>query len=127
MRNPWKLTSFALASALAVSFIPAVGADPQPKMRDALDHLQNAERALQNAAHDKGGHRAKALEALRQSEETTFQQELCRRGIDPAAARRGGDDRAAFHRRRRQALVRPRGRGGGLPYYAIHALTGAQC
>jgi hypothetical protein len=62
MRNPWKLTSFALASALAVSFIPAVGADPQPKMRDALDHLQNAERTLQNAAHDKGGHRAKALE-----------------------------------------------------------------
>ena len=62
MRNPWKLTSFALASALAVSLVPAVGADPQPKMRDALDHLQNAERALQNADHDKGGHRAKALE-----------------------------------------------------------------
>ena len=62
MRNPWKLTSFALASALAISLVPGVGADPQPKMRDALDHLQNAERALQNAAHDKGGHRVKALE-----------------------------------------------------------------
>ena len=62
MRNPWKLTSFALASALALSFVPAVGADPQPKMRDALDYLQNAERALQQAAHDKGGHRAKALD-----------------------------------------------------------------
>jgi Spy/CpxP family protein refolding chaperone len=65
MRNPWKLTSFALAGALALSFVPAVGADPQPKMHDALDHLQNAERVLQNAAHDKGGHRVKALELTR--------------------------------------------------------------
>lgn len=65
MRNPWKLTSFALASALALSLVPAVGADPQPKMRDALDHLQTAEQVLQGAAHDKGGHRAKALELTR--------------------------------------------------------------
>lgn len=62
MRNPWKLTSFALAGALAISLVPAVGADPQPKMRDALDHLQSAERSLQQAAHDKGGHRKKALD-----------------------------------------------------------------
>ncbi|HEY5920811.1 MAG TPA: hypothetical protein VIV11_04035 [Kofleriaceae bacterium] len=62
MRNPWKLTSFALAGALALSLAPSVGADPQPKMRDALDHLHSAERALTNAAHDKGGHRKKALE-----------------------------------------------------------------
>ena len=62
MRNPWKLTSFALASALALSVVPAVGADPQPKMHDALDALQNAERALQQASTDKGGHRKKALE-----------------------------------------------------------------
>lgn len=65
MRNPWKLTSFALAGALALSFVPTVGADPQPKMQDALDHLQTAERVLQNAAHDKGGHRVKALELTR--------------------------------------------------------------
>jgi hypothetical protein len=31
-------------------------------MHNALDHLQSAEKALQNAAHDKGGHRKKALE-----------------------------------------------------------------
>ncbi len=62
MRNPWKLTSFALAGALAVSFVPAVGADPQPKMRDALEYLQSAEHALQHASHDKGGYRKKALE-----------------------------------------------------------------
>jgi hypothetical protein len=62
MRNPWKLTSIALAGALAISFVPDVGADAQPKMHDALDHLQSAEKSLQNAAHDKGGHRKKALE-----------------------------------------------------------------
>ena len=62
MRNPWKLTSFALAGALALSNAPTVFADVQPKMHDALDHLQTAERVLKEAAHDKGGHRAKALE-----------------------------------------------------------------
>jgi len=62
MRNPWKLTSFALAGALALSNVPSVLADAQPKMHDALDALQNAERALQQAATDKGGHRAKALQ-----------------------------------------------------------------
>jgi hypothetical protein len=43
MRNPWKLTSFAFAGALAISHVPTVGADVQPKMHDALDHLQSAE------------------------------------------------------------------------------------
>jgi Spy/CpxP family protein refolding chaperone len=65
MRNPWKLTSFALAGALAISLVPAAGADPQPKMHDALDFLQSAERALQVATPDKGGHRVKALELTR--------------------------------------------------------------
>ena len=67
MPNPWKLTSLALAGLFATSvaghgFAPSVGADPQPKMRTALDHLRSAETALQQAAHDKGGHRKKALE-----------------------------------------------------------------
>ncbi|MBC7974865.1 MAG: hypothetical protein H7138_07740 [Myxococcales bacterium] len=66
MRNPWKLTSFALASLLAVSignnFVPSASADAQPKMREALDSLRSAKNALEAATHDKGGHRAKALE-----------------------------------------------------------------
>ena len=62
MPNPWKLTSFALAGALALSNVPSVLADEQPKMRDALTFLQNAEQALAQATHDKGGHRKKALE-----------------------------------------------------------------
>ena len=70
MRNPWKLTSLALVTMFAAGLggSPApVNADPQPKMRSALDHLQAAETALQNAAHDKGGHRAKALTLTRQA------------------------------------------------------------
>lgn len=59
MRNPWKLTTFALAAALTASVATA---DPQPKMRDALGHLRAAADSLKNAAQDKGGHRVKALE-----------------------------------------------------------------
>ena len=66
MRNPWKLTSFALASMLAVSignsFVPSAAADVQPKMREALESLRSAKGALEAADRDKGGHRAKALE-----------------------------------------------------------------
>lgn len=63
MSNPWKLTSFALAAALGAStLVAAATADPQPKMRSALDSLRDAKRSLERAVHDKGGHRAKALE-----------------------------------------------------------------
>jgi hypothetical protein len=68
MRNPWKLTSFALATALAAAtLVPDVIADPQPKMRVALDSLRDAQRALEQASHDKGGHRAKALQLTKQA------------------------------------------------------------
>ncbi len=58
MPNPWKLTSIALATMLAFN---TAGADVQPKMHDALGHLQSALTSLQNAASDKGGHRVKAI------------------------------------------------------------------
>jgi hypothetical protein len=68
MRNPWKLTSFALATALAAAtLVPSVTAEPQPKMREALDSLRSAQRALEQASHDKGGHRAKALGLTKQA------------------------------------------------------------
>jgi hypothetical protein len=68
MRNPWKLTSFALAAALAAgTLVPNVTADPQPKMREALDSLRSAERALEQASHDKGGHRVKAIQLTKQA------------------------------------------------------------
>jgi hypothetical protein len=70
MRNPWKLTSFALAAVLAVTLgrsalVTDAQADAQPKMRDALGHLRAAEAALQAATADKGGHRAKAIDLTR--------------------------------------------------------------
>ena len=70
MRNPWKLTSLALVAMFAAGLggSPSpVTADPQPKMHTALDHLRSAETALQNAAHDKGGHRVKALALTREA------------------------------------------------------------
>jgi len=63
MRNPWKLTSFALAAALLAGHaVPSVTAEPQPRMRAALDSLRDAKRSLEAATPDKGGHRVKAIQ-----------------------------------------------------------------
>ena len=63
MRNPWKPASFVLGALFVMSVgMNAAGADRQPAMRDALGNLKQAANALKNAAHDKGGHRAKALD-----------------------------------------------------------------
>ncbi len=71
MRNPWKLTTFVLIALLAVLFgskaIDTATAEPQPRMQDALMHLQEAHNSLQNATSDKGGHRVKAMSATRQA------------------------------------------------------------
>ena len=37
-------------------------------MHEALEHLQSAKATLAHAEHDKGGHRAKALELIEQAE-----------------------------------------------------------
>ncbi|WP_456447074.1 hypothetical protein [Thiolapillus sp.] len=50
-------------------------AEYQPAMEKALDALLVAERALENASHDKGGHRVAALRHVRAAIEET------RRGI----------------------------------------------
>lgn len=69
MRNPWKLTSFALiafiAAALGRGAVMSASAEPQPKMRQALEELRAAAASLEAADRDKGGHRAKALELTR--------------------------------------------------------------
>jgi len=62
MRNPWKPTSFVLAGLFVASLGMNAGADRQPLMQDALASLKSAANSLKNATHDKGGHRAKALE-----------------------------------------------------------------
>jgi len=70
MRNPWKLTSFALIALLAATLgraavLNTASAEPQPRMREALDQLRAAASSLEAADHDKAGHRAKALELTR--------------------------------------------------------------
>lgn len=70
MRNPWKLTTFALIALFATAlgrdaFVSSASAEAQPKMHEALESLKSAVRSLEQATHDKGGHRAKAIELTR--------------------------------------------------------------
>src|SRR5438445_2365481 len=64
------LGMFALRAGFAKSntntTTPVVAEDEdQPHMQAALDALKQAEQHLQQAKHDKGGHRAAALKATR--------------------------------------------------------------
>ena len=43
------------------------GKEQHPEIRSAIQHLEQAKRNLENAAHDFGGHRAKALEHVNQA------------------------------------------------------------
>jgi hypothetical protein len=52
----------ALVSGTAVA---AARRERQPKMHGALTALRRAQRELEAAEHDKGGHREKALELVR--------------------------------------------------------------
>jgi hypothetical protein len=65
---------FALTLVLGLLSIPIsavagynVDDEDQPHMQAALDALKQAEHHLQEAKHDKGGHRAKALAATREA------------------------------------------------------------
>jgi hypothetical protein len=73
--NYWKLSTFGLACALATTVgagaFSIAHADPQPRMHTALDQLREAEKSLQSAGDDKGGHRVKALAATREAIEQT--------------------------------------------------------
>ena len=72
-----KLNRFALATFLLLALaMPTIAATPtprppadedQPHMQAALDALKQAEMHLQEAKHDKGGHRSKALAATREA------------------------------------------------------------
>lgn len=54
---------------MPTNFVAAQATDvqKQPRMTSALEHLQAAEKELEAATHDKGGHRAKALALTRQA------------------------------------------------------------
>ena len=60
------LIAAAATAVLTLAFISGQAyAERQSKMRDALDNLRSAEHLLQNASHDKGGHRQRALRLVR--------------------------------------------------------------
>lgn len=59
-------TAAAAGAGLALVAGPAA-AEPQPHMNAALVALRNAESQLMSATHDKGGHRVRALNLVRQA------------------------------------------------------------
>ena len=65
--NPWKLSTFALTAALALSFVGQADSAPQPMMKKALTSLAAAKKQLQAATEDKGGHRVKAISLIEQA------------------------------------------------------------
>jgi anti-sigma-K factor RskA len=73
--NIWKLSTLTLAAALTLvvgtGLVRDASADPQPRMKTALEHLEAAREALKNADDDKGGHRVKAIEATAKAIEET--------------------------------------------------------
>ncbi len=64
-----RVRGFALAAvALGMLALPGITmAEDQPHMQAALRSLEEAKKHLQEAEHDKGGHRAKALQLTDQA------------------------------------------------------------
>jgi hypothetical protein len=60
-------TLAAIVVALVLLLPRFAFSEDQPHMQEALRHLQAAAEELQRAEHDKGGHRAKALELTQQA------------------------------------------------------------
>jgi hypothetical protein len=71
----WKISTFALASALTLvvgnGVVGSASAEPQPRMYAALEHLKHARIDLQQAPDNKGGHRARAIELLNRAIDET--------------------------------------------------------
>jgi uncharacterized membrane protein (DUF106 family) len=65
---PFKTTFLTLliATTLLLGTSSSALAD-QPRMKAALKALNNAEKQLEKASHDKGGHRIKALELIKEA------------------------------------------------------------
>lgn len=63
-RRRGSLVLAALLSMAVVGFAAGYVVAAQPHMHNALDALQTARSELQLSAHNKGGHRVKALELV---------------------------------------------------------------
>ena len=72
MKNPWKISTVALFALLGfVISTPSLQnqaqAEAQPAMKLALEKLEAAQKSLEEATADKGGHRAKALKLMKKA------------------------------------------------------------
>ena len=67
MRGHFKNLMLSLAVAIFLLVARISFAEEQPHMEAALHHLQAAAEELRQAEHDKGGHRAKALDLTQQA------------------------------------------------------------
>jgi hypothetical protein len=70
LRRPLAISVLTLATFIGAFTAGRATAD-QPAMQTALDQLRSAERSLQNATDDKGGHRQQALKFTRKAIEQT--------------------------------------------------------
>ena len=61
------VTTLLSAAAVGVTGSGTAKAEDQPHMRAAVDLLRNAQRELEAAEADKGGHRAKAIRLVGQA------------------------------------------------------------
>ncbi|MBS2018606.1 MAG: hypothetical protein JST00_37415 [Deltaproteobacteria bacterium] len=52
---------------VSLGAVRPAAAEEQPKMQAALVNLQQAKQNLQDATHDKGGHRVKALASVNEA------------------------------------------------------------
>ena len=59
------LLTLIVIAAIGGGFYAGHSHADQPAMQKALNRLQSAERTLEKATHDKGGHRVKALGHVR--------------------------------------------------------------
>ena len=63
-----RLAPLALvAVVLTGGFLAGRASADQPRMQVALEHLERAEKNLEDASNDKGGHRVKALRLVREA------------------------------------------------------------
>ena len=58
------LTAAGAAGLALVAGISAAQAEPHPAIRNAINALEKAKFDLEHAAHDFGGHRVEAIEAI---------------------------------------------------------------
>jgi hypothetical protein len=65
----WKLSAVMLGVALLAMtfFVGRASAMPQPNMRAALGHLEQARASLAKAEHNKGGFRVRAIQHVDQA------------------------------------------------------------